>query len=124
MVEELQRVVFGLQPGVLVGPESQTLKWIGDAQVRGVIGYRVKETWRRLEELDSRDGSDLVATLESFLRNGGNLSHAAEELDTHRHTVRRRMEEIAEILELDFKDPLVTAELLILGNAFAGSGGN
>ena len=121
VVEELQRVVFRLQAGTLVGPEAKSLNWLGDVQVRSAIDYRVKETWGRLQEIDAGSRTDFACTLEAFLRNGGNISHTAEELETHRHTVRRRMEEIAEILELDLKDPLVAAELLILGNASAAS---
>ncbi len=54
-----------------------------------------------LAEYDRRHGTDLVPTLESFRRNNENVALTAEELYTHRHTVRYRLQRIAEISGCD-----------------------
>ena len=45
----------------------------------------------------------------------------ADALKTHRHTVRKCIAEAAEILEIDFDDPIAVAELVVLGVAGAGA---
>lgn len=63
---------------------------------------------------DKQHKSDLVETLECFLRNDRNLNATAEELFAHRHTVRYRLERIAEITGLDV-DKSEDLERLSLG---------
>jgi DNA-binding PucR family transcriptional regulator len=50
---------------------------------------------------DEKHNSELVRTLEEFLANNTNLNKTAESLFTHRHTVRYRLERIADICGLD-----------------------
>ncbi|MFA5867400.1 MAG: PucR family transcriptional regulator ligand-binding domain-containing protein [Actinomycetota bacterium] len=63
---------------------------------------------------DRQHKSDLVATLECFLRNDRNLNATAEELYAHRHTVRYRLERIAGISGLNV-DKSEDLERLSLG---------
>jgi sugar diacid utilization regulator len=67
-----------------------------------------------LAAYDKQHKSDLVATLECFLRNDRNLNATAEELYAHRHTVRYRLERIAEISGLNV-DKSEDLERLSLG---------
>ncbi len=66
-----------------------------------------EETVGRLAEYDRQHGTDLVQTLEAFRRNNENVALAADELYTHRHTVRYRLQRIAEITACD---PFMGAE--------------
>jgi purine catabolism regulator len=50
-------------------------------------------------------GEELIATLEAYFRNSGNLSKTSEELFVHRNTLSYRMERIAEITGLDLTNP-------------------
>ncbi|MDO5032128.1 PucR family transcriptional regulator [Corynebacterium sp.] len=117
LVKEMESVAFGLQPGMLVGPESRTLTWVNDERIRDVIEYRVEETWRKLREYDAAHGTEMERTLEMLLRNGGHVSRTADAMNAHRHTIRKRVADLEDLLELDLKDPVVAAELLILGIA-------
>lgn len=115
IVRELESFAFGLQPGMLAGPESRTLSWTRDPRVKGAVHNRAKETWGKVRDHDAEHGTALAETLEVYLRAGGHVSRTAEELHSHRHTVRKRIADLEELLEVDLKDPLVAAELLILG---------
>lgn len=114
-VRELDSFAFGLQPGMLAGSESRTLSWVKDPRVKGAAENRARETWGKIRTFDAEHGTDLAETLEVFLRAGGHVSRTAEELHAHRHTVRKRLADLEDLLEVDLKDPLVAAELLILG---------
>jgi sugar diacid utilization regulator len=74
----------------------------------------VDETVKPLAEYDAKHKGDLLLTLETFLANNLNLNNTSEQLFTHRHTVRYRLERISEIsgLSVDKSDEL---EKLSLG---------
>lgn len=69
--------------------EPEELKLLYSESVAPLVAY------------DKKHKSDLVATLECFLKHDRNLNQTAEELFAHRHTVRYRLERIAEISGLD-----------------------
>ena len=115
IVRELGSIAFGLQPGMLAGPESRTASWAKDPRVKGAMDARARETWGKVRAYDAEHGTDLAETLEVYLRAGGHVSRTADELQSHRHTVRKRIADLEDLLEMDLKDPLVAAELLILG---------
>ncbi|WP_143337561.1 helix-turn-helix domain-containing protein [Corynebacterium pollutisoli] len=112
MIAELRRVVLGLQEGQYAGPDAHALGWIDGEEVQLALSRRARETWDKL-----RPHPDLVQTLGSYLRNSGNLSRTADELRAHRHTVRKRLTTIEELIEVDLADPVVAAELLIVAVA-------
>jgi DNA-binding PucR family transcriptional regulator len=62
-----------------------------------------QESVARLVAYDMEHRSDLVKTLEFYLKNNQNLNQTAEGLFTHRHTVRYRLERIASLTGLDVK---------------------
>lgn len=63
---------------------------------------------------DAKHKSGLITTLERFLGNDRNLNATAEELFAHRHTIRYRLERIAEITNLNV-DASEDLERLSLG---------
>ena len=56
-----------------------------------------KETIGAVDEYDAANGTQLTQTLSVFFRNNENLTETAGELHAHRHTIRYRLEKIAEI---------------------------
>lgn len=75
------------------------------------VAHRFAETWGKLREYDAAHGSEYEQTLQAYLRNGGHYVRTADALKTHRHTVRKRIADAAEILEIDLDDSVAVAEL-------------
>ena len=59
------------------------------------------ETVAPLAAYDDQYETDLVRTLETFLDNNGNVARTAEQLFTHRHTIRYRLDRARELTGLD-----------------------
>ena len=55
------------------------------------------ETVAPLAAYDDQYETELVATVEAYLDNDGNVTPTAETLFTHRHTVRYRLERVREL---------------------------
>jgi sugar diacid utilization regulator len=55
------------------------------------------ETVAPLAAYDEQYETELVATIEAYLDNDGNVTPTAEQLFTHRHTIRYRMERVKEL---------------------------
>lgn len=66
-----------------------------------------------LETYDAEWETELVETLRVYLAQGYNLNSAAKELFVHRHTMRYRLEQIAELLKVDIDSPEVLLNLQI-----------
>lgn len=60
-----------------------------------------RETVRPLVAYDSRYGTELVSTLETYLGNDASMAKTAAELFAHRHTVRYRLERIKDLTGLN-----------------------
>jgi sugar diacid utilization regulator len=56
-----------------------------------------EETVAPLAAYDEQYETDLVATIEAYFENDGNVTPTAETLFTHRHTVRYRLERVKEL---------------------------
>jgi hypothetical protein len=56
-----------------------------------------EETVAPLSAYDDQYETELVATIEAYLENDGNVTPTAEQLFTHRHTVRYRLERVKEL---------------------------
>ena len=56
-----------------------------------------EETLAPLAAYDEQYETDLVATVEAYLENDGNVAQTAAQLFTHRHTVRYRLERVREL---------------------------
>ena len=55
------------------------------------------ETIQPLADYDDQYETELVATVEAYLDNDGNVAATAKQLFTHRHTVRYRLERVKEL---------------------------
>ncbi len=56
-----------------------------------------EETVAPLSAYDEQYETELVATIEAYLENDGNVTPTAEQLFTHRHTIRYRLERVREL---------------------------
>ena len=56
-----------------------------------------EETVAPLAEYDEQYETELVTTIEAYLDNDGNVTPTAQQLFTHRHTVRYRLERVREL---------------------------
>jgi hypothetical protein len=56
-----------------------------------------EETIAPLSAYDDQYETDLVKTIEAYLENDGNVTPTADQLFTHRHTVRYRLERVKEL---------------------------
>jgi DNA-binding PucR family transcriptional regulator len=63
-----------------------------------------EETLGKLIFYDKKNSTELVNTLEVYIRENCNLIMAAEELFIHKNTLKYRIKRIEDILECDFKD--------------------
>lgn len=59
------------------------------------------ETILPIIDYDTANQTDLTATLAAYLGNDGNLAATASQLFTHRHTVRYRLDRIADLTDLN-----------------------
>jgi sugar diacid utilization regulator len=55
------------------------------------------ETVQPLNEYDDQYETELVATVEAYLDNDGNVAATAKQLFTHRHTIRYRLERVRDL---------------------------
>ncbi len=101
------------------GNEAQLAVNVGEAEGRGTLAfedtgaYRLllpamsedpgelerfyAETIEPLSSYDDQYETELVATVEAYLDNDGNVAATAKQLFTHRHTVRYRLERVKEL---------------------------
>jgi DNA-binding PucR family transcriptional regulator len=56
-----------------------------------------EETVAPLAAYDEQYDTELVATIEAYLENDGNVTPTAEQMFTHRHTIRYRLERVKEL---------------------------
>lgn len=66
-----------------------------------------------IEDHDRDRGTQLLQSLDSYLHHNGHWDAAASELGVHRHTLRKRMERIAELLGRDMDSAHTRSELWI-----------
>jgi len=67
------------------------LEWFYNDTVAPLVSY------------DAQYGTDLVSTVETFLRNDGNIGPTAEELFAHRHTIRYRLGRVRDLCGYDIQ---------------------
>jgi sugar diacid utilization regulator len=101
------------------GNEARLAVNVGDAEERGLLAFEdtgayrlllpaISEDPRELERFyeetvaplsayDDQYETELVATVEAYLDNDGNVAATAKQLFTHRHTIRYRLERVKEL---------------------------
>lgn len=83
--------------GLLLGAVSDSGNGDVHTFVRGTIGPVV--------EYDTRRGTNLVSTLETYFGCGGSLARAGERLHVHVNTVTQRLDRVAQLLGSDWQQP-------------------
>ena len=101
------------------GNEARLAVNVGEAEDRGLLAFEdtgayrlllpaISEDPRELERFyeetvaplsayDDQYETELVATVEAYLDNDGNVAATAKQLFTHRHTIRYRLERVKEL---------------------------
>ena len=105
---EAQQALLGTkvlkgEPAVLAYEELGAYKYLLRVAMDGGIRDATVDAVSRLAEYDAQRGSQLVTTLEEFLRRHGNISATSETLFVHPNTLRQRLRRIAELSGLDLR---------------------
>ncbi len=108
--------------GSMMHGENEFVTGYGDLGVRRLLYLMIdhpelerfyEENLAPLEAYDAEWESELVPTLAVYLKEGANLNSAARALFIHRHTLRYRLEQIADILKVDIDSQEVLLNLQI-----------
>jgi GAF domain-containing protein len=99
----LGTVVLRGEPTVLSYEDLGAYKYLLRVAVDGGIRDATVDAVSRLASYDAQRGSQLVTTLEEFLRRHGNISATSETLFVHPNTLRQRLRRIAELSGLDLR---------------------
>jgi GAF domain-containing protein len=99
----LGTVVLKGEPAVLSYEDLGAYKYLLRVAVDGGIRDATVDAVTRLAEYDAQRGSQLVLTLEEFLRRHGSISATSETLFVHPNTLRQRLRRIAELSGLDLR---------------------
>jgi sugar diacid utilization regulator/putative methionine-R-sulfoxide reductase with GAF domain len=110
----LGTIVLKGEPTVLAYEDLGAYKYLLRIALDGGIRDATVDAVTRLAEYDSQRGSQLVTTLEEFLRRHGNISATSEALFVHPNTLRQRLRRIAELSGLDLrKDDWLMIEIAV-----------
>jgi len=108
--------------GGMIQEEGEFVVGYGDLGVKRLLYLMIdhpefdrfyEETLAPLESYDQEWESELVPSVRVYLEQGANLNSAARALFIHRHTLRYRLEQIAEILKVDIDSQEVLLNLQI-----------
>lgn len=108
--------------GSMVHGEGEFAIGYGDLGVKRLLYLMIdhpefdrfyEDTLAPLEAYDVEWESELVPSLRVYLQEGANLNSAARALFIHRHTLRYRLEQIADILKVDIDSQEVLLNLQI-----------
>ncbi|MFS7875238.1 PucR family transcriptional regulator [Streptomyces asiaticus] len=104
----LQRAIAADAPAVVHSPDPLSL----DAIVAPADAQELARTrFAPLDQAGSPGATVLLDTLRTWLNLHGSWDRAAAALRVHRNTVRHRLARIAELLDVDLRDPGVRMEL-------------
>ena len=96
-------VVLSGAPTVLAYDDLGAYKYLLRVAVDGGIRDATVDAVAKLAEYDTQRGSQLLATLEEFLRRHGSISATSEALYVHPNTLRQRLRRIGELSGLDLR---------------------
>jgi GAF domain-containing protein len=99
----LGTIVLKGEPSILSYEELGAYKYLLRVALDGGIRDATVDAVTRLAEYDEQRGSQLVLTLEEFLRRHGSISATSEALFVHPNTLRQRLRRIAELSGLDLR---------------------
>jgi GAF domain-containing protein len=110
----LGTAVLNGESSVLSYEELGPYKYLLRVALEGGIRDATVDAVGKLAEYDTQRGSQLVTTLEEFLRRHGNISATSEALYVHPNTLRQRLRRIAELSGLDLrKDDWLMIEIAV-----------
>jgi GAF domain-containing protein len=129
---EAQQALLGIsvlsgKPAVLAYDDLGAYKYLLRVAADGGIRDATVDAVGKLAEYDAQRGSQLVATLEEFLRRHGSISATSEALYVHPNTLRQRLRRIGELSGLDLRrDDWLAIEIAVkmvkLQHALGASG--
>jgi GAF domain-containing protein len=99
----LGTIVLRGEPTVLSYDELGAYKYLLRVAVDGGVRDATVDAVSKLADYDAQRGSQLIATLEEFLRRHGSISATSEALFVHPNTLRQRLRRIAELSGLDLR---------------------
>lgn len=108
--------------GAMIHADNEFVTSYGDLGIKRILYPLIdhpeldrfyEEHLAPLEAYDQEWETDLVPTLRVYLSHGANLNSAAKELFVHRHTMRYRLEQIADLLKVDIDNSEVLLNLQI-----------
>jgi sugar diacid utilization regulator len=99
----LGTIVVRGEPTVLSYEDLGAYKYLLRVALDGGIRDATVDAVGTLAEYDEQRGSQLVTTLEEFLRRHGSISATSEALYVHPNTLRQRLRRIAELSGLDLR---------------------
>jgi hypothetical protein len=122
LTEAYREARQALVTGSMMHGESEFTMGYGELGVKRILylmfdhpelGRFYEEHLSPLAAYDAEWETELVDTLRVYLAQGYNLNSAAKELFIHRHTMRYRLEQIADLLKVDIDSPEVLLNLQI-----------
>ena len=99
----LGTVVLRGEPTVLSYEDLGAYKYLLRVAIDGGVRDATVDAVSRLASYDTQRGSQLVATLEEFLRRHGSISATSEALFVHTNTLRQRLRRIGELSGVDLR---------------------
>lgn len=102
---------LGREEGAVSFAALGLLHWLHHLPPAVAGSNRYLQEVHALVAYDTREESDLLATLTAYLDHGGSLAEAARSLYVHRNTLLHRISRIEELSGLDLRDPLVRLNL-------------
>lgn len=117
--EARQALIIG---SMMNGDDAEFVVGYGDLGIKRLLYLMIdhpelerfyEENLALLESYDTEWESELVPSLRVYLEQGANLNSAARALFIHRHTLRYRLEQMADILKVDIDSQEVLLNLQI-----------
>ncbi len=109
--------VISPEPGVVSFDELGAYKYLLRVSQDGRTRDHRGDALQKLEAYDRRHRSQLLATLEEYLKRRGNIAAAAQTLFVHPNTLRQRLRRIQDLTELDVQNEdwlMIEIELKLL----------
>ncbi len=109
---------LSLPPSVLAFEDLGILHWLQKLPRHILTENIYYQAIHKLHVKDNREKKVLLPSLEAFLKYGGNIKEAAQELFVHRNTLIYRLERVESFTGLDLKNPDVQLNLSVAVQTF------
>jgi GAF domain-containing protein len=110
----LGTTVLGREPGVMTYEELGPYKYLLRMSLEGAGRDRYREAVAQLAEYDRRRSTNLLPTLEEFLRRRGSIGATADALYVHPNTLRQRLRRVETVSGIDLRrDDWLVVEIAV-----------